>query len=164
MTKKRARKLLTRQELAEALGQHSHTILRWDQSGCPVAKRGRPGVASMYDLAAVRRWLKARDANARETLGSVAVERARKERAQAALAEQEYQRRSGVLLPAQEVERVWAGEVAAIRQADELTQIAMTQGAPGVEAKLKDLAFGLLRELSDPTRPIAGEASTTKEK
>ena len=46
--------LMTRRQLADALGKDSRTIERWEKDGLPVAGHGR---LRLYDVAAVRRWL-----------------------------------------------------------------------------------------------------------
>lgn len=162
--------LVTRRVLADRLGVHPMTVVKWEQDGAPVAQRGARGRASLYDPAAVVAWKAARDKAATERPEGhvdVAAERARKERAQAVLAEQTFAARARRLLPIDEVERVWAGEVAAVRSAilatyttaaDRLHRVAVTEGVAGVEAELRDLAYGLLRELADPTRPLPGGA------
>jgi terminase small subunit / prophage DNA-packing protein len=156
--------LLTRPALAQRLGHHEISITKWQREGLPVAKRGRKGKASYYREADVRAWLEAREA-AKQTSGlvDVAQERARKERAQAELAEQLHKTRARELLPASEVEKIWAAEVQAVRAAilasyttaaDRVHRIAVLEGVAGVEAELKALAHDLLRELSSPTREL----------
>lgn len=92
----------------------------------------------------------------------VAQERARKERAQAELAEQTFQVRARSLLPAEEVARLWGAEVTGVRSvilssytthADRVHRAATLDGLAGVEQALKELAYEVLRELADPDRP-----------
>jgi len=154
--------VLTRRDLARRLSVHMQTITKWEREGMPIAERGRKGRASTYREADVRGWLTAREAAAK-TSGTVDVaqERARKERAQAILAEQTYQARSRDLLPAVEVEKAWNTEVQAVRQAilatyttqaDRVHRAATLEGVSGVEAELKAMAHEILRELSSPAR------------
>lgn len=156
--------LLTRRELADRLHVHMQTVTKWEREGMPIAERGRKGRASRYREEDVRAWLDAREAAAKQS-GHVDVtqERARKERAQAVLAEQLAATRARHLLPADEVARVWSAEVAAVRsiilasytsQADKIHRIATLEGVGGVEAVLKELAHEVLRQLADPERPI----------
>lgn len=152
--------LLTRRELSERLQIHMQTITKWERDGLPIAERGRKGRASMYRLSEVVAWRSAREQAAAKPGGpiDVAQERARKERAQALLAEQLYATRSGKLLPADEVEKAWTAEVAAVRTlmlsapttwADRIHRAGTTDGLAGVERELKALIHGFLRELAD---------------
>lgn len=155
--------LITRRELAERLGQHPMTITKWERDGMPIAQRGARGRPSFYSEADVRAWKDARDERALDRPGhvDVAQQRARKERAQAVLAEQTYQARQRELLPVAEVERAWNAEVQAVRaailatyttQADRLHRVAILDGVSGLEAELKELAHALLRELANHDR------------
>lgn len=166
-TRRRKRALLTREQLATAWGVHARTVAKWQEEGLPVAVRGRGGRASRYDQEECDAWKAAREALAVDE-GPVDLtrERARKERAQALLAEQLYAVRSGKLLDAALVEKAWAAEIAAARAvvlssytaaADRVYRAAVTDGLGGVERELKALAFAVLREL-------AGGADTRKRK
>lgn len=163
--------LLTRRQLAEVLrnGQgepvHMQTITKWEHEGLQPAVRGRRGRPSLYRESDVRAWVAARDAAASNLPGAkdLMAERARKERAQAVLAEQTFQARARVLLPAAEVERLWGAEIQAVRnaiiatyttQADRLLRAATLEGVGGIEAELKAIAYELLRELASPDRAI----------
>ncbi len=156
--------LLTRRALAAAFGVHMQTVTKWEQDGLPIAKRGRKGKPSTYRESDVKAWLEAREAAASKSgMVDVAQERARKENAQAKLAEQTYQVRARTLLPAEEVARLWSAEVTAVRSvilssytthADRVYRAATVDGLAGVELALKDLAYEILRELADPHRDI----------
>ncbi len=153
---------VTRKELAERLHCHMQSITIWERQGLPVFERGRRGRPSRYLESQVRAWKDAREQAAKPPGHvDVAQERARKERAQAILAEQTYQARSRELLPAVDVERVWAQEVQAVRTAilatyttaaDRVHRAAVLDGVPGVEAAMKEIAYELLRELARPDR------------
>jgi len=138
------------------------TVTKWEQDGMPIAERGRKGRPSRYSESAVRAWQDARE-EAAKTSGhvDVAQQRARKELAQAVLAEQTFKLRQRELLPRADVERVWGGEVAAVRaiilasytsQADRIHRIATLEGVGGVETALKELAHEILRQLANPDR------------
>lgn len=152
--------LLTRRELAAARGVHMQTVTKWEQDGMPVAERGRAGKPSRYRQRDVNAWLKAREKKADQSgMAFVAQERARKERAQAVLAEQTFQMRAGTLIAADEVEKAWAAEVAAVRAkllawpstvADQLFRAATLEGLPGVEHVLLVAVHDVLGELSSP--------------
>ena len=110
------RKKVTRRELARRLDVVMMTITKWEQAGMPCAEPGRKGKASLYSELEVRKWLTAREKTAQTNgVHDVARERARKERAQAILAEQTVQIRARELVPRVQVERAWASEVAAVR-------------------------------------------------
>lgn len=155
--------LVTRRELATLLGRHMMTVKKWERDGMPIAARGRKGKPSFYRESDVRRWLEARDkAAATSGVVDVAQERARKERAQAVLAEQTFQIRDRELLPRAEVEKIWTAEQAAVRTkflavpqayADRIYRAATTDGVIGVEEALKDAVDDVLRELADEERP-----------
>jgi phage terminase Nu1 subunit (DNA packaging protein) len=157
--------LLTRRALAalpDLPGQagpvHMMTVTKWERSGMPVAERGRKGKPSRYSEVDVRAWLQAREAAVTAgTVIDVINARARKELAQARLAEQKHETLSRVLLPRAEVERVWAMEVAAVRQkllslpttvADRILRAATLDGLAGVERVLDEVVKDTLRELS----------------
>lgn len=152
------KKLLTRKEVAKAFDVHPMTITKWEQDGMPVAVRGSGGRASKYDKRKVAEWKAARDLAA-QTPGAVSVqqERARKERAQAILAEQTYQSRGKELLPRDEVKRVMASRAMAIRTkllawpttlADKLHRASTLDGVAGVERALNDAVHDVLVELA----------------
>lgn len=157
--------LLTRRDLAAALSVgrpeplHMMTVTKWERDGMPIAERGGKGRPSKYDEAIVRAWLKTRDDSAKASNGfvDVARERARRDRAQAELAEQTFQMRSRELLPRVEVERQWEAEVVAVRAkllqiapafAERVYQAAVSEGVGGVERALASSVNEVLLELS----------------
>jgi hypothetical protein len=165
-TRSKPRGLLTRRELATLLDMHRQTVVKWEQEGMPIAERGSRGRASLYREVDVRAWLQLR-AEAAKQPGVVTAlqDRARKERAQAALAEQSYQMRMRDLLPRDEVEKTWAAEVAAVRTkllawtttlADQVHRVSTIEGLPGVERLLLEAVQDVLRELTDPQPPVPG--------
>lgn len=163
---------LTRRELAAAIPVHMQTITKWEHAGMPVLEPGRKGKPSLYSLADVKKWRADQEAAA-QTNGTarVAVERARKERAQAKLAEQMYETRAGELLPRDEVDRVWASEVAGVRAvllslattyAARIYRAATLNGEAGVARALADAAREVLRELADPQGVIRPTPRSTR--
>lgn len=149
---------LTRRELAEAMSVVMMTVTKWEARGMPVLERGRPGKPSYYDLEACEAWKVAAELQA-QTSGvvDVAKERALRERAQAALAQQTFQMRSLELLPRVEVERQWEAEILAVRTkllqiaptfAERVYQAALSDGISGVERLLGESVDDVLRELS----------------
>lgn len=160
--------LFTRRDLAVRMGVHIQTVTKWEQAGLPVAERGRAGKPSLYRDEDVRAWLAERE-KASTVIGSLNVlqERARRERAQAVLAEQTFEMRSGDLLPRREVEKVWEAEVSAVRAklleiprsfSDRVYQAAVSQGIVGVERILEESVFDVLRELAGEGEPEAASA------
>lgn len=158
--------LLTRRQLSELLGVHMQTVTKWEHEGLPVALRGRRGRASQYKASDVREWLAAREAakQADAVAGGldVAQERAKKERWQARLAEQTYMVRARQLLPAVDVEKVWAARVSAARNvllaavashSDTIYRAATVEGVAGVERELKSLVYASLHELAITRHP-----------
>lgn len=158
-------KLMTRVELARALRKNPQSVTKWLAEGMPVAKRGKGGRASLFDPEAVGAWLEARNTVVSDGPVDVARERARKERAQAILAEQLAASRARELLPVAEVERVWSAERDAIRtavltlpsQAPRVFRVGTLDGEPGVEKALKEIAHEILRELAAGTYVKADE-------
>ncbi len=103
---------LTGEELADALNVTPATIRSWVRRGCPVFRRGQKGGRmNLYREAAVRRW---REAGARAKRESDEA-RARKDRAQALLAEQTVAMRAHDLVPREQAEKAWTAECARIR-------------------------------------------------
>lgn len=152
-------KLYTRKELAAKLHVVQGTITKWEQAGLPVAKPGRRGTASLFKLAAVQEWRRDRDQAARQN-GTVDLtrERARKERAQALVAEQTLAIRAGDLIPRVEVEETWTAEIAAVRSkliswaatlSDRVYRAAELEGVAGVEKTIEAAVEELLGELSE---------------
>jgi phage terminase Nu1 subunit (DNA packaging protein) len=150
--------MLTRRDLATALGVHMQTVTKWERDGMPIARKGARGKPSRYDRSAVEAWLHARD-NARQTsdVASLELERSRRERAQALLALQTYQMRAKELLPRAEVDRVWSQHVSAVRAkllslpvtlADRVHHAAKMDGVASVERILNEAVRDVLRELA----------------
>lgn len=171
----RKSKLMTRAQLAIELGVHINSISNWEKSGLPVERYGGGGVASLFLPADARKWLKDRDDAAKENgTYDLARERARKEKAQAILAEQTVAIRAGELLLKTEVEAIWCAEFAAIRArllswpttlADQLGRAYDIGGVNALEAKLKDEVCAILTELSQPRKaPWPPKKKTTKKR
>lgn len=109
-----AKRLLTGKELARALDVHAVTVKKWVQDGCPVAKRGKTGRASLYDPDEVQAWRRTRERAS--AFGAVAAEKVQNLKLDRELKEIEKQKRLGLLVPLEEVDRRWAGIVAAVRE------------------------------------------------
>lgn len=160
--------LCTRRELAARLDVHMQTITKWErEANFPIDHIGGPGRPSYYHEAKVREWLSKRgaiaDAASADRFDANRA-RAQKDFWQAQLAEQQHQLRAGVLVHVEDVERAWTAELTALRaailnsvpsSAERLHRASTLQGIDGVEAELKAISLELLRELSDPDRPVA---------
>jgi len=107
--------LITRLTLARRVGVDARTVAKWIEIGLPVAVRGRGGRASLYNVADCERWIADHTAPTASGGLDVAQERAKRERAQAKLAEQAYQIKARTLLPAAEVDKAWTAIATAIR-------------------------------------------------
>jgi phage terminase Nu1 subunit (DNA packaging protein) len=154
--------LLTRRQLAKVLGCHPQTLLGWEREGLPVARHGRRGVSSLFLERDARAWLEDREKRLEAPQTdkfNIMNERARRERAQAQLAEQAHAIRARNLLPREEVERTWIAEITAVRAkllawpttlADLLHRAGTLEGVVGVERSLDEAVRQLLTELATP--------------
>lgn len=167
-------KLYTRKEIAAKFGVALGTVTKWEQAGLPVAKPGSRGTPSRFELAAVRKWRREREAAGRDT-GAVDLvrERARKERAQAELAEQTIQVRAGELLLRADVEATWNKEISAVRAkllswpavlSDQLGRAFELGGVLELEKRLQAAVEELLTELSQPANTPAPRKAPAKKK
>ncbi len=156
------KKLVTRRELANLLDVTMSGVTKWEQAGMPVVEPGRKGKPSLYSEAEVRNWLAEREKAARDNgTYDLPRERARKEKAQAILAEQTVAIRARDLVARDLVERTWAAEVVAVRAkllswpatiSDRLYREATLNGLQGVERVIKAAVDEVLLELSKPKR------------
>jgi hypothetical protein len=128
------------------------TVVKWEQNGMPVAHKGGRGRPSLYDPAAVAAWVAARETNAADS-SSLEEARIRKELSQAALNEQRLAVMEGKLLPAEEVEKAWAREVAAVRTAIMATYATVARVRKGYAPPPK------LPSPSSPTRKSSSPAA-----
>ena len=152
------RKLVTRRKLAELFAVHMQTVTKWEQEGMPIAVRGSRGRPTKYSESDVKEWLQAREEAAEQGLMLDPVqERARRERAQAILAEQTVAIRARELVPRAEVEKAWGAEVSAVRAkllswpatlSDRLYREGKLNGVSGIERTLKEAVYDLLLELT----------------
>jgi len=153
------KKLTTRRELAAALGVHMQTITKWEREGLPIAERGSRGRPSRYSLEAVRTWRAAREEAARKVDGPLdpIQEKAARDHWQAELARQTHEIRHKTLLPAADVERAWAAEVAAVRAkllalpttySDRIHRASTLDGVAGVQKTVQAAVYDVLRQLA----------------
>jgi len=153
------KKLATRRELAAALDVHMQTITKWERDGLPIAERGSRGRPSRYSLEAVRAWRAAREEAARKVDGPLdpIQEKAARDHWQAELARQTHEIRHKTLLPAADVERAWAAEVAAVRAkllalpttySDRIYRAGTLDGLSGVEKAVQAAVYDVLRQFA----------------
>lgn len=97
--------LVTRAQLAAALGVNPSTIAKWVAAGCPVAQRDRLGHARLFVRADVEAWRDTNAEHAHAVRGDLRLdqERAKKERALAELAELKIGVQRGELVPRETV-------------------------------------------------------------
>lgn len=107
------RNLVTRKELAAALGCDVRTTSRFQDEGMPVAKPGKGGRPSLFDLRACLKWKAARDKT--PAIAGPNASRQRKELAQAIEAEQRIAIKAKDLVSSADVEQMIAGEYARCR-------------------------------------------------
>ncbi len=159
--KKTAKLLLNRTQLAAAFGVAPLRITKWGAEGMPVYDRGRRGVESRYDLAAVVEWQVERKVQARGGASGapidLATERAQLTRVQRALATMKVGTEQKRLLPADEVRRVVGGAFHAVRArllalgqsvADRCVLATQTSTA-AVQAVIDDAVHEALAELAE---------------
>jgi phage terminase Nu1 subunit (DNA packaging protein) len=96
--------LVRRGAAAERFGVEPSRINRWVADGAPVARKGRPGHAALYDLQALERWRRDRKAHAEAGL-SLEEERAKLAEAQRQKIELELQVRRGELVEGRQAEQ-----------------------------------------------------------
>ena len=170
-----AEPLMTRDGLARLFAVTPGAITRWARDGMPVATGGGSGRQAHYRPSACVAWrlaqLEAKYAGM-EGLNPP-VERAKRDRAQARLAEQLHRRREGDLLEIAEVTRAWALIVVAVRarllaMPHALADRCAHATTPAeVAAILKGEVYDALRELAawhppaeraEPRDPAPGSA------
>lgn len=109
--------IVTRQDLANAMGVSLPTIDRWVREGCPVKQRGRKGIPWEFNLADVVAWWGERERE--NAAGGATADEAelkrRKLAAETGKAELEFAKARGEVAPVAEFERAWSKMFAAIR-------------------------------------------------
>jgi len=117
-----------------------------------------------FDPTACRAWADARAVTAVSGVGlDLVQERAKRERAQARLAEQTLAIRARTLIPQDEVDRAWASEVAAVKQillsaesthTDRICRSYELAGPEVVRREIRAMHREALMQFADPNRPI----------
>jgi len=160
------RELLTRRELATALGIHVQTITKWQQQGMPIAARGRRGRAALHSLPAVIEWRHRTEA-ARQTgaeVVSLSAARARLAKAQAEKWERENRKRTGELIERAVVVREGQNMIFAAKT--KLLQVprqCVLRGVPrDAEAVIRQHIVEALRELANRWKTLEDADRTAR--
>lgn len=130
------------EQIAAMFGVAPKTITEWQVLGFPVAFQGGPGVASEYDAPACVKWLVDREIRKVQSESP----KDRLARLQGDKLEQEMLKEAKLLIPAEEVEPLWASAVLSAREflAGEparLASLAIGLEKPALEELLRD-TFG----------------------
>lgn len=136
-------------QIAALFGVAPKTITEWQVLGFPVALQGGPGVASEYDAPSCVQWLV--DREVRKVRAESSKERLA--RLQGDKIERDMLVDSKKLIPADEVEPLWAGAVLAAREflvgePPRLASLAMGMEKPALEALLIETFETFLAKLS----------------
>lgn len=141
---------ITGQEhIADVFGVAPKTIVEWQEDGFPIATRGGPGVASVYDSAECIRWYVAREMNR----AGVELPRDRLFRLQAESIELDLAVKRGHLIPSDQLEPRFKAVMIAAREymRNEASRLAgLTEGVDRQvrEDLLRETFDGFLRKLS----------------
>jgi hypothetical protein len=127
-------RIIGQEQIAEVFGVVRQTIAEWQEQGLPILVRGRPGIPSEYDSAACIEWYASRE------VAKVQIEtpRDRLARLQSDEIELRLAERRSTLVPADQIEPMWAAMVGSARQYPraEVNRLAqLLNGTEGVEAK-----------------------------
>lgn len=138
------------EQVASVFGVAPKTITEWQVMGFPVVVQGGPGVASEYDTPACVQWLVDREVR------KVRVESPKERvfRLQGDKLEQEALKEARLLIPASEVEPLWASAVLGAREflvgePPRLASLAIGLAKPMLEALLRESFDQLLMRLSN---------------
>ena len=138
------------ENIAALFGVAPKTITEWQVLGFPVAVQGGPGIASEYDAPPCVQWLVDREVR------KVRVEtpKDRLARLQGDRLEQEMLKDARLLIPAEEVEPLWASAVLGAREyllgePARLASLAIGMEKPALEAMLRESFEAFLARLSN---------------
>lgn len=142
------------EQIAALFGVSPKTITEWQVIGFPVAVQGGPGVASEYDAPSCIAWLV--DREVRKVRAESPKDRL--SRLQGDKIEQEMLRERGLLIPADQIEPLWASAVLAAREflrgePPRLASLSIGLDKPAVEQLLRASFDDCLKQLSDWRAP-----------
>lgn len=167
----KAKKLLTIEELSEAIDTPANTIRRWPEQGLEVTKKRHRGrVRVLYDLAVVKTFLEARgerkgagrpgvlDSASADVKEQIAVALLRGHLARAERLEIEVAARKGELLDAKEVERGRLERIALVKTgflafASRVAPLVANRPPREVETRLESEVYRLLSEFAGQPVP-----------
>ena len=143
-------RLKGQEHIAAAFGVAPKTITEWQVLGFPVAIQGGPGVPSEYDAPACIQWLV--DREVRKVRAESPKDRLA--RLQGDKLEQELLKDSGRLIPADEVEPMWASAVLSAREflvgePPRLASLAIGLDKPALEEMLRSTFAAFLGRLAN---------------
>lgn len=143
-------RLIGQEQIAAMLGVAPKTVTEWQVMGFPVAVQGGPGVPSEYDAPACVKWLV--DREVRKVRAESPKDRVL--RLQGDRLEQELLKDAGLLIPADEVEPLWASAVLNAREfllgePPRLASIAIGMQKPELEQLLRDAFTQFLGRLAN---------------
>jgi hypothetical protein len=138
------------EQIAALFGVAPKTITEWQVMGFPVAFQGGPGVASEYDAPACVQWLIAREV--RKVQSESPKDRVL--RLQGDKLEQEMLKDARLLIPADEVEPLWASAVLNAREylmgePTRLASLAIGLDKPAMEELLRTTFTEFLGRLAN---------------
>ena len=143
-------RLIGQEQIAAVLGVAPKTVTEWQVLGFPVAVQGGPGVPSEYDAPACVKWLV--DREVRKVRAESPKDRVL--RLQGDRLEQDLLKDAGLLIPADEVEPLWASAVLNAREfllgePPRLASIAIGMQKPELEQLLRDAFTQFLGRLAN---------------
>lgn len=143
-------RLIGQEQVAGMFGVAPKTITEWQVLGFPVAVQGGPGVASEYDAPECVKWLV--DREVRKVRAETPKDRVL--RLQGDKLEQDLLKDAGLLIPADEVEPLWASAVLNAREfllgePPRLASIAIGMQKPELEQLLRDAFNQFLGRLAN---------------
>lgn len=138
------------EQISAMFGVAPKTITEWQVMGFPVAVQGGPGVASEYDAPACVKWLVDREIRKVQSESP----KDRLARLQGDRLEQEMLKDAKLLIPADEVEPLWASAVLSAREyllgePPRLASLAMGLEKPALEELLRTSFGDFLTRLSN---------------
>lgn len=137
------------ERIAEFFGVAPKTIVEWQEQGFPIAVRGGPGVASVYESSACIAWYVERELSRAQ----VEMPRDRLARVQADRIEMENAERRGQLVLAEQLEPKLAAAFTAAREDFLESVLRLARELPadllGREAMLREEFEAFLRRLAD---------------
>jgi hypothetical protein len=143
-------RLKGQEQVAAMFGVAPKTITEWQVLGFPVAVQGGPGIASEYDTPACVQWLV--DREVRKVRAESPKDRVL--RLQGDRLEQEMLKDSRMLIPAEEVEPLWASAVLSAREflvgePPRLASLAIGMDKPALEELLRATFADFLTRLAN---------------